>query len=209
MIHELASHIQTFVNHYLPSGKAFAGKHVVASNMRKFIEAICEEFVLGEMTIEEFKQEMMPDSTTEYITYWERVVGIPDHCFQVADNIVDRRLNVKRKLSLLGLQTRADFEGFAAAMGIQIKVRSGVDHLATDGGYGTELPAIPYAGAYPLGFGSSIKTARFTVVVTSVSDQNAFDYDFDFPFQTAEQALMECVFKHAIPANCQIIFAVG
>ena len=204
MIHDLTSHIQTFIKNYLPSGKAFDGKHVVASNLRKLVESLCGEFEAGELSIEEFKDEMMPDTTTDYITYWERVVGIPDHCFPVAMTIEGRRLNVRRKLALLGLQTVADFEDFALAMGLQIKVRSGVDHLATNGGYGTESPAIAYAT-----FGSSIKTARFTIVVTTLTAVNAFDYNFDFPFQTAEEALLQCVFRHAIPANCQLIFTSG
>ena len=76
-----------------------------------------------------------------------------------------------------------------------------MDHLATNGGYGTELPAISYAT-----FGSSLKTARHTIVVTSLMATNAFDYTFPFPFQSPEEALVECVFRHAKPANCNIIF---
>lgn len=201
MIHTLVQHIDVFVNHYLPSGKAFNAKQIVGSNLRLMVEAMVTEFVNAETSIEEFQSEMMPDTTTEYITYWERAVGIPDHCFRVADLIEDRRLNVKRKLSLLGLQTSADFEGFAASMGLDVKVRPGMDHLWTNGGYGIELPAISYAT-----FGSALKTARNTIVVTSLTTPNAFDYNFDFPFELPEQALMECVFRHAKPANCNIIF---
>ncbi len=196
MIHSLAQHVRLLTTQYLPSGKAFDAKHVVASNLRKLCEAICTEFVNAETTVEEFMQEMMPDTTDTYITHWERAVGIPDHCFKIASTIEDRRLNVKRKLSLLGLQTASDFESFATTIGLDIKVRSGIDHDATNG-YGTELPDITFADA---------KTARFTIVVTSLTATNAFDYDFDFPFETAEQALMECVFRHAIPSNCQIVF---
>lgn len=209
MIHTLEDHVSLFVRNFLPGGKAFQAKHVVASNLRLMVEAMCIEFQNAEIGIEEFKQEMMPDTTEEYITYWERAVGIPDHCFEVANNIVDRRLNVKRKLSLLGLQTSKDFEDFALGLNQNVKVRSGIDHLWTNGGYALELPAIPYAGAYPAGFGSSLKNARFTVVVTTLSAVNAFDYTFDFPFETMEEALLQCVFRHAIPSNCQIIFTAG
>lgn len=202
MIHTIEQHLATFVNHYLPSGKAFAAKQVIGSNLRLLCEGMVSEFLNAEISLEEFQIEMMPDTTNEYINYWERAVGIPDHCFRVAETIEDRRANIKRKLSLLGLQTSADFEGFATGMGLDIKVRSGVDHLATNGGYGTEFPALDYA-TY---FGSSIKTARHTIVVTSLTAVNAFPYTFDFPFEAPEQALMECVFKHAKPANCNIIF---
>lgn len=200
MIHNFDQHLEVFLG-YLPSGKAFNAKNVIGSNLRLMIEGMINEFVSAEMSLEEFELEMMPDTTNEYISYWERAVGIPDHCFPVAFTLDDRRLNIRRKLSLLGLQTSADFEGFAASMGLDVKVRGGIDHLATNGGYGTELPAISYAT-----FGSSLTQARHTIVVTSLTSTNAFDYTFPFPFETPEQALMECVFKHAKPVNCNIIF---
>lgn len=196
MIHTLTQHVEIFTRHFLPSGPSFGAKNVIGSNLRKLVEGMCNEFVRSERSINEFIEEMMPDTTEDYIGRWEQAVGIPDSCFPVEIELEARRLNVQRKLSLLGLQTEADFVSFASSLGLTIKAKSGIDHDVTNG-YGTESPDITFTNA---------KEARFTIVITSLFSTNAFDYDFDFPFQTAEQALMECVFRHAKPANCDIVY---
>ena len=47
---------------------------------------------------------------------------------------------------------------------------------------------------------------RSTLVVTQLTVQNSFDYDFDFPFQDAGAALLQCVLKKVKPAHCDIMF---
>jgi len=188
----------------MPSGRAWDSKNVIGTNMRNLAWGFCDEFARADIEIAEFIEEMMPDTTTNYISLWEKAVGIPDECFTVGANLGIRRLNVKRKLSLLGLQTKNDFESFASTLGLELKVRSGVDHLTDGGGYGTELPAMDIGG--PNNDFATIKEARNTLVVTTLSAGSAFDYDFDFPFQTAEQLMMQCIFTNAKPAHSPIIF---
>jgi uncharacterized protein YmfQ (DUF2313 family) len=202
MISTFSDHLEIFTRYYLPSGKAWNSKNISGSNMRNLASGFCEEYRRSDLSLYNFKQEMMPDTTDEYIGRWEQAVGIPCDCFQVAGDLATRRLNVQRKLSLLGLQTSSDFENFAASMGLAIKARSGIDHVSTgDGGYGTELPAIDIPSEF-----ATVKEARFTIVITSLVSPAAFDYDFDFPFGNSEQLIMECVFRHAKPGNCNIIF---
>jgi uncharacterized protein YmfQ (DUF2313 family) len=202
MIRSILEHTEVFVRHYLPSGRAWDIKNNPLSNIRKLSEGFCIEFSRADISIAEFKNEMMPDTTDEYIGRWEKAVGIPDNCFPVATDLPTRRLNVKRKLSLLGLQTQADFEGFATSLGVSVKVRSGIDHVSiADGGYETELPVIDIPTTF-----ANVKEARQTIVVTSLSEANSFDYSFDFPFGSPEQILMECVFRAAKPSNCNIMF---
>jgi uncharacterized protein YmfQ (DUF2313 family) len=197
VINNITDHIQAFLG-YLPSGKAFNAKYHPSTNLRKLIEGMSSEFYAMDVALDEFKEEMLIDSTTDYISRWESQYGIPDHCFPIADTIEARRLNIIRKISMLGLQTASDFEGFATQLGLDIKVRSGIDHDSVNG-YGTELPNIVF---------SSASIARFTVVVTNISSVSSFDYNFDFPFETPEQILMECVFRNLIPSNCQIVYTV-
>ncbi len=203
MIYEAAKHLEVFVRHYMPSGKVWNAKNVIGSNMRALASGFTEEFARGDLTIHNFIQEMMPDTTDEYIGRHERAVGIPDSCFSVAGDLQTRRLNVKTKLALLGLQTRADFEGFASSnLGLNIKVRSGIDHVGTvDSGYETELPLLDITGDF-----ANVKEARNTIVVTTLSSLASFDYDFDFAFGSAEQVLMQCLFTNAKPAHCNILF---
>lgn len=53
---------------------------------------------------------------------------------------------------------------------------------------------------------TTIATARQTIIVTQLETQNSFDYTFDFPFQEAGAALLQCVLRKAKPAHCDILF---
>ncbi len=195
-------HLEIFVRHYMPSGKAWDAKNKIGSNIRNLASGFTEEFARGDLTQHNFIQEMMPDTTDEYVGDWEKAVGIPDHCFTVAPDLETRRLNIKTKLSLLGLQTKADFEGFATSIGLSIKARSGIDHATiADGGYETELPVVDIPTEM-----ATIKAARQTLVITTLIAPESFTYEFDFPFSSPAQTLLECVFRDAKPANCNILF---
>lgn len=182
----------------MPSGKAWDAKNDDASVLRKIVWAFTDEFYLADIAIDEFLNEFMPDTTTKFITRWEKLLGIPDNCFPLASTIEERRKVIKYKISQINLQTTKDFEDFATSLGLSVKVRSGIDHDATNG-YGTELPDITFGSA---------KEARFTIVITSLVGAASFTYDFDFPFQTIEEALMQCIFSMAKPSNCSIVFTV-
>lgn len=199
MIGSLLDHLDVFARKYMPSGRAWDAKNVDGTIMRTIVSAFTHEFYLADIAIDDFINEMMPDTTTNYITRWEKLLGIPDNCFPLASTIEERRNVIKYKLSQINLQTRKDFEDFATFLGLSVKVRSGIDHDATNG-YGTELPDITFGSA---------KEARFTIVVTSLNAPIAFTYDFDFPFQTIEEALMQCIFDFAKPSNCSIVFTVA
>jgi hypothetical protein len=159
MIASALDHLEIFVRHYMPSGKAWDLKNTMGSSIRNLANGFTEEFARGDLALNDFIQEMMPDTTDEYVSRWEKAVGIPDDCFEVAADLDTRRLNVQRKLSLLGLQTKADFEGFAASLGVFITARSGADHVSViNGGYGNDLPVMRIVGGISLSGNASIST---------------------------------------------------
>lgn len=202
MIHSISEHIQLFTRQYMPSGLVWNDKNNPTSNIRRLVEPFCQEYQRMETVLHEFLDEMMPDTSNVFLHLWEKALGMPDDCFRIATTLQERRDNVKIKLSLLGLQTKSDFEGFASRLGLDIKVRGGIDHVSiADGGYETELPVIDIPGIF-----ADVKDARFTIVVTSLTSTSAFDYDFNFPFEDANEALMRCLFEKAKPSNCKIIF---
>lgn len=204
MIGTVIDHLEIFVRHYMPNGKAWNAKNTIGSGIRNLANGFTDEFARGDLTIYNFIQEMMPDTTDEYIGRWEKAVGIPDECFIVAADIETRRLNVQTKLSLLGLQTKADFEGFASSIGLSIKARSGIDHVTVaDNGYELETPVLDITNDF-----ADVDEARNTLVITLLTDDLSFTYDFDFPFASPTQILMECVFRKAKPANVNILFVI-
>ena len=118
-------------------------------------------------------------------------------------DLTERRDNVVFKLAALGLQTSFDFEKFGEKLGQDIKVRSGIDHMAISaGGYGTELPVQTFAGSST----ASVALARSTIIVTEVTTSASFRYDFDFPFIDRRKTILQCVIRNTIPAHCDVRF---
>tara|TARA_R110000751_G_scaffold93960_1_gene183426 strand:- start:3599 stop:4888 length:1290 start_codon:yes stop_codon:yes gene_type:complete len=187
-----------FLNGYLPSGDAFKASKITDSNLHALISGFIQEYARMELVVNAMPDEWFPDTTETLIANWERTMGIPDDCFPASDDIQTRRDYIIYKLAALGLQTSLDFEAFAKVLRLNIKVRSGIDHMAiASGGYGTENPVQTF---------SSVTLARNTIVVTENTSPLAFDYDFDFPFTTIEKTILQCVLAKAKPAHCDIRF---
>jgi uncharacterized protein YmfQ (DUF2313 family) len=64
-----------------------------------------------------------PRATTELLTDWERNWGLPDPCLiNPPTGLIERRLALVNKMTLLGAQSRAWFIGVAAALGYTITI---------------------------------------------------------------------------------------
>jgi len=56
-------------------------------------------------------------------------------------------------------------------------------------------------------FFDTIKEARFTMLVFYATQQPyIFPYRFPLQFGSAEIPILECLFKHLVPANVQVLF---
>lgn len=71
----------------------------------------------------ELLEEADPRTTTELLTDWERVLGLPDGCvLELADTTAERRNSVVAKLVARGGQSAAFYISIAAAMGVTATV---------------------------------------------------------------------------------------
>lgn len=169
---------------YLPDDETFEAKFVPETNTRSMLEVFALQLKSLEEVINIFTNETSPECAVQLIEEWERMVGIPDSCFDIDDDITIRQRNVLIKLAKMNVQTQDDFKLLADAFGILASVQSGID-----------------AGIAP------DSVARFTIVITfSSNDIATFPLTFPILFGTQEIALLECIFAKVRPANCNVIF---
>lgn len=199
------------ISRYLPSDRLFQSKFNKQKNLYMFLNGIAAEFKRANDLLREYNIQYYPDQTIDFIDEWEQTLGLPDNCFtqtitelntfpftlpfEIGSNsvinntsIVERRRNILIKLAGMNLQTDTDFENTAALLGITVNVVGGADEVVSP-------PILP------------IKKARFTIVVLMQSN-TTFPLTFPIVFGTNEFSILECVFRKAKPANCDLLFQV-
>jgi uncharacterized protein YmfQ (DUF2313 family) len=67
-------------------------------------------------------REIIPDSTSEMLTDWERVAGLPDDCANPTATFEERRAALVSKLQLVGGQSPEYYVTLAASLGFAIEV---------------------------------------------------------------------------------------
>lgn len=92
------------------------------------------------------------------------------------------------------MQTAEEFEALALRFGVSVNVYPGKDVYDTP----SLAPGITF---------TTLKRARFSIVVTyNLEEGQAFTYTFPIPFGTASVVVLECLFNHVKPVDCQVIF---
>lgn len=177
---------------YLPNGRMFEAKNIDGSNLRQLLRGLAGELSTAQGYLKTLEEEYFPDTTELFLSEWERVVGIPDDCFDGAGTIAERRTAVIVKLVSLGAQTAEDFEVIAALFGKTVTVSS----LAAQA-----LPpySVPFTPA-------ELITSRFVMLVEG-PDISTATPPYDVPFTPeSSESIMECLFNKMKPANCTILF---
>jgi len=208
--YSVLNHLEVFVRSYIPSGPPWNAKNVVGSNFRNLCHGIAFEFTRADHAVYDFIQEMMPDTTDEYVGRWEKAVGIPDDCFLGTGTVGERRRDVVTKLAASGLQTSDDFVALAAIYGVVITCEAGIDTAVS---FGTD------------------KEARNSIVITFTElagiegfqdvPPNATEVGWEFRasevgppawpeeglrFGESDMAVLECLFSKLKPATAQLVF---
>ena len=185
---------QTLAN-YLPSGRAFGAKNLSTSNIRNLLRGFSNELIIVDNFIKLFRTDIVPGQTQFFLEEWERVVGIPDHCFDGKGTILERRTAVVLKLAALGIQTNSDFVRLAETFGLSVTVTSG------------SVTSTIFPWIFPVKFYATDKAARFTIVVTPIETiGETFTYTFPIPFGTENLVILKCLFNEFRPANVEVVF---
>ncbi len=181
---------------YNPDGKLFLAKRNTNKNYYKLLRGLAGELVRVQDLLVLYTNEILPDQTNAFLSEWEKVVGIPDACFDGTGSNKERRDKILAKLNS-GVQTNADFVNIAkTAFDIDITVWAGADVV---NGVGGAPPDIYFNG--------ELRRARFGIVITFESQDNpVFPLVFPILFGAQILGIMTCFIKKLVPSNCEVFF---
>lgn len=184
----------TSLAQYLQNGRIFQLKNVVGSTLRKLLLGWSPELQRVEQKLKETSINHDINQTTLLIEEWEAAVGIPDDCFSGIGSIEKRRTDVLIKLGV-ALVTEQDYIDLGKLLGTKVKI------LHPEEGIVFPLP-------FPLQFGSSIKEARFTMIIELDKKFSECLFPIEFPvcFSSTPFPEIECIFRKFSPANVKLIF---
>lgn len=105
----------------LPPGQAFPRDP--GTTLHDLLDGMSIEFARLDARGFALPQEANPSTTSELLTDWERVAGLPDRCSgELEGTIQGRRNALLTKLSSTGGQSAAYFIGVAAALGYEVTI---------------------------------------------------------------------------------------
>ncbi len=99
----------------LPQGQAWPRDQEAV--LTKLLAALAEELARVDRRGEDLLDEADPRTTSDLLTDWERVAGLPDTCLTAGQTVEQRRAALVSKLTSLGGQSRQYFIDMAATLG--------------------------------------------------------------------------------------------
>ena len=179
---------------YLPNDRLFEAKHKSGSNLRSLLEGIASEVCTARDFVSAY--DLYDTGSYDFLDEWERELGIPDDCFSGQGTNEERTLDLFLKHKMIGVQTVGDFQEIALLLGYDVLITNGIEK----GGF--------FTYKFPIVFFSSVKEARFTMIVEyeDVTQGGGFPYTFPIIFGEADINKLQCIFNKVKPANVNLIF---
>lgn len=194
---ELEQAAQILLDLY-PNGLMWQGKYITTDPLYKFIEAKSNE-LLGLFNITLLICEDFDPAFSEFLLdRWERLVGLPDDCFEIPDTLEKRRQLVLLKLAGMNLVNEQDYIDFAACFDIELEISYPDDSFGN----------FPYTFDFRLGVPEE---DLFTVCFKITFSDNFTGFPFTFPFLLGipENAdFLICLFNKLKPAHINFKYEV-
>ena len=107
-----------------PRGAAWKLKNEEGSSFRKLLDSLGYEPCRVDEAALAFIDDVFPDTTTDLLTDWERLLNLPDECEQNPENlsIQERRDRIIQVLTTQGGQNIDFYKRLVASFGIDIDV---------------------------------------------------------------------------------------
>ena len=179
---------------YLPNGDIFEAKNSTGTTLRDLLLSWAQEMIRDEQAIKELSKQHDIRQTTDLISEWESMVGIPDDCFDNTGNIEDRRRNVIIKLGL-ALLTEQDYINLGLLLDVEVVIKRLQE-------------CIPFPLPFPVPFCTAAVGAKFTMIIQLPAAIGECIFPIPFPvcFSSEPKLLIECIFRKLSPANINLIF---
>lgn len=111
----------SLIHQLLPSGKAWNKEE--GSNLDKVADGISQEFLRIEKRANELIIELDPTKSSELLSDWENLLGLPDKAFGSPVTSQERRNLVILKVSSRGGQSRKFFVDIIKKFGFDIEIK--------------------------------------------------------------------------------------
>lgn len=181
----------------LPPGEAFPRD--VGTNLDQLLAALAEEWARIDARGDQLIVDGLPATTSELLTDWERVLGLPDKCAGTLETTMQGRRNAAvSKLTSTGGQSRAYFIAVAKALGYTITISEFRPFRA----------GLSQAGD-PLTNGDWVYTWRINAPETTIIDFRAGRSSAGEPLRTWGNDTLECKINQLKPAHTIALFGYG
>lgn len=190
----------------LPTGQAWPGEP--DSTLVKGCDGLAQYwgFVDGRAA-DLLERESDPRATIELLPDWERAWQLPDPCFPEATTIAARQAMLVLKMTLVGGQSRAFFEGIAEWLGYEIRIQEWAPFMAGISEAGDTRDEF---GDYRWYIGPPEMRFYWTVHVGQTqlfwfragSGEAGVDHHLEIGVATD----LECLFQRWKPSHTQVLF---
>ena len=180
----------------LPQGLAWPRQP--GTQTEGLLTALAVELERVDNRVADMLRESYPLTTTELLTDWERVTGLPEECEGLAPTVQLRREAVDQKLSSIGGQDRAYYIDVAARLGYEITITEYKPFRAGASSAGD--PVYDEEWAYAWRVDAPEESVRYFAAGESTAGE---------PLATWGNELLECVINRLKPAHTIVIFAYG
>jgi len=194
---------QRIVRSLFPRGWAWQLIHDSSSNIRKLSDSLAVEPCRVEDRALQFIDEVFPDTTSELLPDWERLLGLPDDCESSPESLTEqqRRDRVIQVLTTIGGQNKAFYQKLASNFGIDIDLITVEDQppfRAGQGRAGDRLTNGDWQFAFIVS-APSTEAFRFRAGSGRAGDR----------LQTVSNATLECLINKHKPAHSIALFTFG
>ena len=181
----------------LPPGEAFPRD--TGTNIDDLLSALAVEWSRIDARGEALIVDALPSSTSELLSDWERVAGLPDKCAGTLETTMQGRRNaLVSKLNSTGGQSKAYFIEIASALGYDVTIEEFRPFHAGWSVAGDALTNGPWAFAW------RVRGPEVTVIPFRAGQSAAGE-----ALQTWGNDTLECKLNQLKPAHTIALFAYG
>lgn len=177
----------------LPKGLAWPRES--DARMRALTQGLAIELSRVDARGDDLLSEVLPSSTLEMLSDWERAVGLPDPCVPDGSTLQERRAALITRLTSTGGQSRAFFIALAESFGYTITITEFRPFRVGVSAVGDALYGDDWMYAWRIN-APETTVVYFRVGVSAVGE----------PLRKWGNELLECVFNRIKPAHTILIF---
>lgn len=187
---------KTLLKNLLPQGLAWPRQK--DTNMDGLLTAFAVDLNRTDLRVKNMLTESYPLTTTELLTDWERVAGLPEECEGLGETLQARREAVHRKVSSLGGQNPDYYIAVAASIGYEVTITEFKPFRAGVGAVGDSIYGEEWLFTWAVN--APEETIRYFRAGQSTAGEGLRSWGNE---------LLECVISRIAPAHTLVQFRYG